>query len=421
MPDSERMRINLENIRGIRSLELTFGPHPDGTPGWTVLLGENGAGKTTILRSIALATDAGFELRALARTHDVTMHRWGDEQGSVTLHGPGGMRQVLFPEALSEAGTTLRSAVHRWRILMTDLFAYGSTRGTALGGPDRDVRYGNPRLFADTLFDPNARTIHAETWLRSREHAALKSPGGPAEAFFESVKQTVLALLPGIERLEVGTESVTVQGPAVGECRLEDLADGYLSTLGWTLDLVARWAHANPTEVDGDFTSRIRSLVLVDEVDLHLHPRWQRQLIPDLKRTFPAASFVVTTHNPLTVQTAGPGEVVVLQRDDTGNVTCRQIDPPPGADADDLLTGPWFGLKSTYDGDTVEELEQHAQMLLHGTPADDPARQTLEHLLRHRLSSFADTAEDRAALERAAKSGLSGLAGKLARLKVAEE
>lgn len=268
---------------------------------------------------------------------------------------------------------------------------------------------------AISLFDPNARLIHAETWLRNREHAALKSGGGRDQAFFESVVDTVLALLPGIEHLEVGSDEVTVRGPAVGECALAELADGYLTTLGWTLDFIARWAHFHQDQVDGDFRHRMRALVLVDEIDLHLHPRWQRTILEEIRATFPVTSFVVTTHNPLTIQGARPGEVHVLSRDAQGNVSSRQVDPPLGADVDDLLTGPWFGLPTTYDADTLDKLEDHAALLRKGVPRSDPRRQALEAILRQRLSGFADTEADRELLQRGADEGLEGLADKMSR------
>ncbi|MCB9669614.1 MAG: AAA family ATPase [Alphaproteobacteria bacterium] len=412
-------RLELRAVRGIPELTLDFQAPEPGRGQWTVLLGENGSGKTTILQAVAKA------LRP--RSEDGAVPCRGVASREYTLHlaEPSGRSQW---RTLPSNAKNIERAETTFPAVGRDVLGYGSRRGGALGGPDRDVSFDPPVAgeldrvwFVPSLFDPNARLIHAETWLRNREHAALKSGGGAPQAFFESVVQTVLALLPGIESLEVGSDEVTVRGPAVRECALADLADGYLTTLGWTLDFIARWSHVHADLVDGDFRDRMVALVLVDEIDLHLHPRWQRTILQEIRDTFPVTSFVVTTHNPLTIQGARPGEVHVLRRHDDGSVTSRQIDPPLGADVDDLLTGPWFGLSTTYDPDTVEKLREHADLLRRGTPRDDAGRQELESTLRDRLSVFGATPEDRELLEEAAKSGLEGLAGKLSRIRAARK
>ena len=410
-------KLTLRNVRGIPELEVDFAPPEPGRGQWTVLLGENGAGKTTILQSLATLTGHNHSFDVLR------LRREGTHKGEARLQRPSAAKR-RFETSPDHTGWSSNFEGGE------TTFGYGARRGGALGGSDRAVDFSgltdhifgpNVVNHAPSLFDPNARLIHAETWLRSREHAALKSGGGAPQAFFESVVQTVLSLLPGVDHLDVRTDDVLVSGPGVGTCRLEDLADGYLTTLGWTLDFIARWAHVHRDQIDGDFRDQMVALVLVDEIDLHLHPRWQRSILQQIRDTFPVTSFVVTTHNPLTIQGARPGEVQVLQRDADGNVSCRQVDPPLGADVDDLLTGPWFGLSTTYDGDTVDKLEAHADLLRQGVPRQDPRRQHLESTLRDRLQVFADTEEDRRLLEKAAQTGLSGLAGKLSRLRAAKK
>src|SRR6185503_12158163 len=123
--------------------------------------------------------------------------------------------------------------------------------------------------------------------------------------------------LPDVERLDIVDDKVWAIAPKLGgRVPLSALSDGYLTTLGWIADLVARWLHwaeqVNQS-TEGDFFARMEGLVLVDEIDLHLHPRWQRTIIRKLKELFPRLSFVVTTHNALTLLGAEAGEIVVLR------------------------------------------------------------------------------------------------------------
>ncbi len=118
-------------------------------------------------------------------------------------------------------------------------------------------------------------------------------------------------------------------------------SDGYITTLGWSLDLIARWAHEarkSGARLGGSFNKKMTGLVLIDELDLRLRPRWQTRVIADIRKAFPKMSFVVTTHNPLTLLSAKPREVHVLERDEKGGIVCNQVDPPPGIRADQILT-----------------------------------------------------------------------------------
>lgn len=156
--------------------------------------------------------------------------------------------------------------------------------------------------------------------------------------------------------------------------------------------MVARWVeHANEQglPIDSDLLGAMTGIVLLDEIDQHLHPSWQSRVIEDVRGCFPRMSFVVTTHNPLTLHGARPGEVVVLRRRGT-EVLARQIDVPPGLDASAILTGPWFDLETTFDADTVHLIERHQANALAGTADSDVEEAVHQRLapLRERLASL---------------------------------
>lgn len=95
----------------------------------------------------------------------------------------------------------------------------------------------------------------------------------------------------------------------VKQLRIEQLSDGYRTTLAMVMDIAARMAEANPemsNSLDGE------GVVLIDEVDLHLHPGWQQRILPDLVRTFPNIQFIVSTHSPQVITTVKPNSLRVI-------------------------------------------------------------------------------------------------------------
>jgi predicted ATP-binding protein involved in virulence len=91
------------------------------------------------------------------------------------------------------------------------------------------------------------------------------------------------------------------------------LSDGVRNMLALVADVARRAATLNP-HLGADAARKTPGVVLIDEVDLHLHPRWQRRVLDDLRRTFPLVQFVATTHSPFIVQSLGPGELLTLDK-----------------------------------------------------------------------------------------------------------
>ena len=369
-----------------------------------MLLGDNGVGKSTILRALTLALipDAATTLLQILgpsapfiRHHQAEAtiearfdNSLGEVHSDLLIHHDDAGQEVF------RSGSKGGSKMYR----LPEVYAYGCQRGTALGGPERDVDLARPLDDVLSLFDPTAHLVHAETWLKGLEFSALKENGGPRETFFEAVRAGLIQILVGVDSMELDKDGrVWLSGPQIGRSTMAGLSDGYLTTAGWILDLIARWANRRRQReepLDGDFASSMTGFVLVDEIDLHLHPFWQIRIVDDLRRLFPKLSFVATTHNPLSLLGAKPGEIYVLERDED-HIQCRQKDIPPGTRADQVLTGEWFGLASTVDQETQELIERHQALLRDGVPRFDEGRQTLERQIRERIGTFQDTSLDR--------------------------
>lgn len=374
-------RIEIRRFRILKHLDLEREPANTDLGQWTLLIGDNGVGKTSFLQAIALAVGTLNQISPLAG--------WLSKIGVPTagIKDSGGRTSVR---------TALVGAIEvRGDEVNCPLWAYGSQRGSALGGPDRAVELTREAPI-DGLFDPDWRLIHAETWLKNLKHAALEK-NGEAMALFESIRDLLTEVLH-LKRIEVSADGVRLFGEDGNGVPLSQWSDGYLTTAGWILDLIARWTmHAtlNGIPFGADFCEQMTGLVLIDEIDLHLHPIWQTQIVRDLRRIFPRLSFIATTHNPLTLLGAEKGEIYVLRRNSEGEIEAIPRDIPPGLDVDQVLTGDWFGLSSTLDADTLKLLDRHRALLRAGTSKDDPERKTLEAQLQQRLGWSAETSVER--------------------------
>jgi hypothetical protein len=251
----------------------------------------------------------------------------------------------------------------------------------------------------DNLFDRPRGVLRASGWLKELQRLA-KNNGERSRMVFEAARSALCKVLLGAEQIHVENE-VLVEFADRRQVPLALLSDGYLTTAGWIVDLMARWLKRNEgrKDVDENFCAAMEGVVLLDEIDLHLHPRWQERVIEDVRALFPRMTFVATTHHPLTLRGARNGEIFVLgDHDGSGGITAVQRDIPPGTRVDELLTGEWFNRPSAIvDADTRAMLGEHQKLIVAGAKAGDPKRKALEKQLRERLGRYADTSLERLA------------------------
>jgi predicted ATP-binding protein involved in virulence len=390
-------RIALHNVRSIESLELSFETGEELPRKWTLLLGENGSGKSSVLRSLALVAAGSEALPELLVQPDAWIRLGADEcsieadlvtlegeERSVALHWRRGENiRDLFQrnkETLDRLDAALRHANRNYFVV-----GYGASRRLAGNRSPSGFRevYSHPRAQrVATLFSPDAVLNPLDTWAMDLDYRRN-------EEGVSIVRNALADLLPGVSLSRIDRENRTLLFDTTdGELPLDQLSDGYQNMAAWCGDLLYRI-----TETYGDYKDPLsaRGVLVVDEIDLHLHPVWQRVLKKFLDEKLPRFQIIGTTHSPLTAQQAGEDELYFLRREN-GSGPAR-LEAYAGAPnkllTHQLLLSPAFGLESM-NSKAVEDLKDEYRALKErGDKLAGPPKQRLEEL-REELSDIPD-------------------------------
>jgi AAA domain, putative AbiEii toxin, Type IV TA system len=347
-------RLRLENVRCFEAVDIPLDERV------TVIVGENGSGKSTIIEALASLT-YGAEREGFV---EFPLRR-GAGRGRIAFDD-GGRR----PAAVWESGGR-REALAQERYV----FAYGRYRRVASGGEERTV-LRDPAVLLDEMAhragEGRAVTLNRpDNNLREdiSKYLVALNFGRNSDPRLERVWTW---LTEGLPRLDPRLGAVEFEGSAAVVTRngvplkLKELSDGYQALLVIVFDLALRYPYIfqsleNPMRGD--------AVVGIDEVDLHLHPRWQRTVLSQLIDFFPNTQFVVTTHSPIVVQGAiDAGMTVVSLRESEGGVKARTLGSTVvgrlrGAEVGSLLIErKLFHVESRYSS-RFSDLEQRADKL----------------------------------------------------------
>jgi energy-coupling factor transporter ATP-binding protein EcfA2 len=346
--------IELRNIRCFEFLEIPFIEQSWGAL-TTLLVGENSSGKSTLLRSLALGLCPESDAVALMRKQGRFV-RNGAQRGKITVRVRGADFRGEIHTRI-EAGEGSRSEVVRQETIPHDfpwdrifLCGYGTQR-TAEATSSHE-RY-TPLLALSTLFEDSKPLLNPEAVL-SRQHAGVR----------EEVNRMLASILMLESDLPI-TKSPTglaLNGPW-GAMPLQGASDGYRSTTQWVLDFLGWQSFAGRLKPSGPGGG----LLLIDEIEQHIHPRWQRHLVQRIRQSLPAVQIIATTHTPLIASGAADIEgakMIQLQRDEGGEVTVSVIAASEltGMRADQVLAGA-FGLLTTKNPNSEADTERYVQLL----------------------------------------------------------
>jgi predicted ATP-binding protein involved in virulence len=317
--------LKLANLRAIETAEFRF------QAGFNLIVGVNGVGKTSMLDALRVCLSAitkqANKLRAPVESFTLDDIRVGADALSVEcgvqiggseygylIHKP---REPSAPQE-KKAGMP-REQVHDTPKKVTFLGDVpGPVTGSEPGGRPLAVLFSTKRAvpserapgknvaasgmaaaFADAFANRELRLGEFAAWMRVQE--ALKSERVSAGRVLAAFEDAVARFLPGYAHLRVdGDERPRLlidRGSTTVAVR--QLSDGERGTLALVLDLTRRLAQANPEMSDP--AAEAEAVVLIDEIELHLHPKWQRQIVRNLTAAFPRCQFVATTHSPQVV------------------------------------------------------------------------------------------------------------------------
>lgn len=302
-------RLDLQNIRGFKELSIDFTDGNGGPRMVTLLIGENATCKSTILRSMALALVGRDEATALLAFKTGRYVGAFGANARITVHlNPGGH---CFSNGVNISkhggGERLVSASRE------DGSFYPINQGVVCGyGVSRAVLSGTSEKMSDriqalsSLFDYGRALIDPELTLRRIRDWNPET--------YDCVTRRVLRGmgLPASAKLELSPEEgVLLSAPRLGRrVPVAGLADGYRMTFAWIMDVYA-WAVAGKNVArDG----RVKGVLLLDEVEQHLHPSMQADAVPRIRKLFPDLQIVATTHSPLVALGVDPDALISLAR-----------------------------------------------------------------------------------------------------------
>ena len=356
------------NFRAIGELQLELDPH------LTVLIAKNASGKTCTLDAISLALAmiqdrcpgvAGLDFPA------TNIRRAGGKQAEAALVRLETTDRVVWDRVVFRDSTkrtrTLFSQKHRKKSpaalhkhldpiifsrtsgddpLPLPVLAYYGTDRAVVTPPERRSNFRAEHDAFEALRDalrPTASFKAMFEWFLAVENEELREQRDRSDPKWQhpqlaAVREAVEQVIPGSRDLRVASRplrlSVTLRN-AVGveeDLILNELSGGYRTLLAVVADLARRMAQANPTQgTDSE------AIVLIDEVDLHLHPEWQQTVLDSLRRAFPNAQFIVTTHSEQIIASVEAKHVVRLDRVADGVVAASRPTSTYGATPDRVV------------------------------------------------------------------------------------
>ena len=398
-------QIVLKNIRGFSELQFDLSRSPDRYAGWTVFTGDNGSGKSALLKAIAVALVG----KDTARSLQPSFHRWirdgsddnesfiqleivrCEEDDKLTASGQrpfgsfpaklvfknGGKETSLHtavPDGKPRSYTTPDRTV--WSPDAGGWFCcgYGPFRRVFGASPEatRQMVAPSTERFV-TMFQEAASLAEVDQWLRNLKHKELENKEAEREQLalvLELLRDDLMPNQIAVDRVD--SDGLWLKDRNGVQLAWHEMSDGYRAAAALLADIVRHLIGAYGLEgltektEDGKTVIKRSGVVLIDEIDAHLHPEWQRKIGFWLKQHFPKIQFLVTTHSPIICQAADPNGLFVL--------------PEPGSDAkpyaltneeyrkviasrpDTILLTSAFGLQNTRSPQAAEKRAELAKL-----------------------------------------------------------
>ncbi len=341
----ERIKIknyhSLQNIdiQGLNSKEVYF-------------LGENGDGKTLLLRAILLALKwnfIGFEdMKSIldkSLVHNDTVHF----------------------EVHSNTGQILNNT--KTKSYVKNVFAYGVHRSQ--NDSFRFEKYGFLSLFDSNRILQNPEQWLKDLYLKEIEYKQNSELFEEPSLSVETVKKMFRDILEKNIQIEVSSKGVFFVERGT-KTDFDILSEGYKTVIIWLVDLLYRLTESQPHAKLENKENGFTGIVLVDEVSLHLHPKWEYELPQKLRTWFPNIQFIFTTHSPITVLGASEDAVFFKLYKENGETKVMPYNELRVANmrVDQILTSPFFGLENARPKYLDEFMKIRKEILTKSNPTE---------------------------------------------------
>ncbi len=395
VPGHYLLEMSLENLRCFGKKQTMKLADTNGVPHqWTIILGENGTGKTSLLKAIVALAPSPKQI--FGQNQELHLYPGLQDWASVwdTRRQSGNMTariSGITAKSRSRARAAKGERLELWveqRHSGRNRITYGAEEYSQLGdflcfayGASR--RMGKASLTNDTystasvsLFDDDAPLINVEEFFLRADYDAKTSRSRKATQQRETVRKLLVEILPDVSDLRItkgaANARVVEAKTPFGWVRLSEMSLGYKSLIAWLVDFASRMYHYHRTK---PHPFKEPAMVLVDEIDLHMHPRWQRKILGYLSRKFPNTQFIATAHSPLIVQAALEANLVLLKRRGAQVIIENETETIRTWRIDQILTSDIFGLSSARSED-VEKLlvERRALLVKPGMDSQDETK-----------------------------------------------
>lgn len=389
-------KISLKNIRGFKSLEFDLDRGGGEFAGWTVFTGSNGSGKSSLLKAIAIALIPPNAMRSLQpnleffpRKNAGDYHKQinlafsrtnADDERPDDSYEPNDARYYKMID-FSSNGFALFGGMFCKQEPPNDApkgwFSCGYGPFRRISSANEDVRQimraKDSERFA-TLFLEEATLFDVAPWLTTLKFQQLEGSQAAADqlAFFLDFMRD--SLLPhGFYPDRVDSRGLWLWDPNYVELSWGEMSDGHRVAIGLVADIVRHMIAAYGLEglygrdEAGKIFIKRSGVVLIDEIDAHLHPSWQREIGFWLKRHFPKVQFLVTSHSPIILQAADPNGLFVLpepgSEDEPRRLTEEEQLTILASTTDTTLLSAAFDLQNTRSDEAVKNRSKFADLV----------------------------------------------------------
>ncbi len=347
-------RISLTRIRCFEEITLDLSTD-SGAYDWSLILGNNGTGKTTILRSLAIGLCDETGAAGLLQDTYGNMICSGKKDAKIHI-------ELIHNDSTYSVTTTIKKSSEEIEVLSQErsenfpwdnLFVCGYGANRSIRGSESYDKYS----LADalyTLFDYNADLQNPELMLRRR--ATTKEELNEACLWIDET----LMLEEGSTQLD--HRGLVIKSPMADGISFGSLPDGYAATITLISDMLG-WVMLSGRH---DEKNNFFGVVIIDEIEQHLHPSWQLQIGKLLHSVFKNIQFICTSHSPLCAIGSANIEnaeeicsLIVLQQSGNKVEAYDKLIPPKDKRADQVLTSHLFGLEATRSDSFTRDIERY--------------------------------------------------------------